>query len=214
MKQYMLVAYTVCSMVALAHGVINNYNDLIGSTLQACSEPDIFLTVDYTNNVVRYRNNCTDKLMRSAANLALAISLMRRMDSDESCVSDNDCYELHQAIVSNIIADTELDPESWVKYAAGVEYVHGLNHGNRSFEGFVVSTNMLMQMESNPVYMGGTNFWNGMMLLQGCNGITPKMAFQLNAALDLAGRNRWTEVVAYTNALPQLLIEKFIDGLE
>lgn len=204
----------LCCIVILSPGAINDYEELINTTLQACNAPVVLLNASYTNDVIGFRNGCMDAQGRCAADLSLAISLMRRMEWDEGCVGNDPCYQWHQSLVSNIIANVELPRGSWIMYAAGVEYVHGMNFGNHCSDGFTISTNMLMRLLVEPVDMGTTNFWNGMMLLQGCHGITIKEAFQLNAALEMAGQNRWTEVAVYTNSLPPLAIEKFLQGLE
>ena len=95
----------------------------------------------------------------------------------------------------------------------GAEYVMGLNYDNHPLEGFVVSTNMLAQLAVNPVDMGSTNFWDGMMSLYESQGCSPQTGFLLNAALVLADQKRWEEVIPYTNSLPSFAIEIFLENI-
>lgn len=212
MKRVFLLVFF--SGILCAHGTIISHNDLIDLTLQACVSPNIFLDHAYTNEVIGYRSTCTNAEMRCAADLSLAICLMYRMDNDGDCIGSDYCHEWHQSLVSNILATSELDSRSWIRYGAGVEYMCGLNYDSRFSEGYVVATNMLAQLATDPVNMEATNFWNGMMLLRGNEGLTPQMAFQLNAAMELAEQKRWSEVADYTNSLPVSAIETFLDYLE
>ncbi len=212
MKKCFLLS--MCCSVILLYGSINNYEDLIHTTIQACNEPSEFLSSAYTNDVITYRNGCTGTYARCAADLSLAICLMYRMDNDEDCVGNNACYEWHQLLVTNILASADISAGCWIRYAAGVEFMHGLNHGGQFLEGFIHSTNMLAQIVANPPDMGNTNFWNGMVRLQGCQGITLPMAFKINAAIQLAEQNQFSEILHYTNSLPAVVIEKLSDFLK
>ena len=211
MKWIFLLAVGGYALSAL--GTITDYNDLIHMTIEACKQPNQFLHANYTNDVMNYRCGCTNAQSRSAADLSLALCLMYRMDHDSKCVGNATCYEWHQSLVSNVLFSAELDQRSWVRYAAGAEYVMGLNYGNHPLEGFVVSTNMLAQLAVNPVDMGSTNFWDGMMCLYESQGCSPQTGFLLNAALVLAEQKRWEEVIPYTNSLPSFAIEIFLENI-
>jgi hypothetical protein len=204
----------ICLGVHWAQGTINNYEELIHATIQACNEPNRFLSSAYTNDVIAYRSCCTNAFTRCAADLSLAVCLMYRMDNDEDCVGDNACYDRHQALVTNILASADIGAASWLRYAAAVEFVHGLNFNRRFSEGFVHSTNMLAQIAVNSPEMGITNFWNGMARLQQCEGITLQMAFQINAAIQLAEQKRYSEMFCYTNELPAKVSKKLVEVLQ
>ena len=211
MKRMVLLVIAVVTF--FVQGAITDYNDLIHMTIETCKHPSRFLLANYTNDVMNYRCGCTNAQSRYAADLSLAICLMYRMENDESYIGNDTCQEWHQSLVSNILFSTELDRRSWIRYAAGTEYVIGLNHENHSLDGFVVSTNMLEQLLTEPADMGSTNFWDGMMCLYKSQGCAPQTGFQLNAALVLASQNRWSEVVAYTNSLPSFAIEIFLENI-
>ena len=211
MKMIWLSVITGFTLSSL--GVIADYNDLIHMTIEACKQPNQFLQANYTNDVMNYRCGCTNAQSQCAADLSLALCLMYRMDHDSKCVGNDACYEWHQSLVSNVLFSAELDRRSWVRYAAGTEYVIGLNYNNHPLDGFVVSTNMLAQLAANPAEMGSTNFWDGMMCLYQSQGCSPQIGFQLNAALVLADQKRWTEVVSYTNSLPSFAIEIFLANI-
>ncbi len=212
MKRSILLA--VFGSILLSYGTISTYDELICKTIQACDEPSRFLIPAYTNNIITYRDSCTNLSARCAADLSLAICLMYRMDNDEDCIGNNAIYEWHQSLVTNILASTNIGVGCWIRYAAGVEFMHGLNHGRHFLEGFIHSTNMLAQIMANPPNMGSTNFWDGMTRLQDCQGITQQMAFQINAAIQLAEQNQHSEMVCYTNTLPTTVIEKLLDFLK
>ena len=211
MKRMVLLVIAVVTF--FVQGAITDYNDLIHMTIETCKHPSRFLLANYTNDVMSYRGGCTNAQSRGAADLSLALCLMYRMDHDSKCIGNDACYEWHQSLVSNVLFSAELDRRSWVRYAAGTEYVIGLNYNNHPLDGFVVSTNMLAQLAANPAEMGSTNFWDGMMCLYQSQGCSPQTGFQLNAALVLADQKRWTEVVSYTNSLPSFAIEIFLANI-
>ena len=209
-----IVAVFMAFLSLLSFGEIGSYEELIRYTALACAEPRLLLSSAYTNDLENYRNACTNACERSAADLSLSISLMFRMDNDELSMASDECFALHQSLVSNVVYSTELDQGSWIRYAAAMEYVCGLNYGNHSQDGFAVSTNMLSMMLTYPVDMGHTNFWNEMSRLLKCPDMTLGTAFRLNAALALAEEERWSEVGQYTNSLPISAIVIFQDDLQ
>ena len=196
-----------------ALGEIAFYNELIQATIQACDNSDMLLTPSYTNDLSVFRNLCTNAEEWCATDLALAISLMHRMEHDEDSVGDATCFERHQCLVSNILASAELAQGSWIRYAAALEYVCGFNYDNRSDKGFSLSTNMLASLAATPIDMGLTNYWDAMSRLMKCSSLTLPMALKLNAAITLAEQNRWSEVGIYTNGMPHSAIEVFMDEL-
>lgn len=199
--------------ISLAFADIGHYDELISATIKACDNPDILQSVAYTNDIANFRNACTNAEERCATDLALAISLMHRMDHDEDSVGAATCFERHQYLVSNILASAELAQGSWIRYAAALEYVCGFNYDNRSDKGFSLSTNMLANLAATPIDMGHTNYWDAMARLMKCSSLTLPMALKLNVAITLAEQNRWSEVGVYTNGMPHSAIEVFMDEL-
>ena len=203
---FMLISFS-------AFGEITCYNELIQAAIQACDNSEMLLTPSYTNDLSIFRNLCTNAEERCATDLALAISLMHRMDHDEDSVGDATCFERHQSLVSNILASAELAQRSWIRYEAALEYVCGFNYDNRSDKGFSLTTNMLANLTATPIDMGHTNYWDAMARLMKCSSLTLPMVLKLNAAITLAEQNRWSEVGFYTNGISHSAIEVFIDEL-
>lgn len=180
----------------------DDYNELIAKVSRSCENPRLLLTAAFTNEVMAYRAICTDVQGRCAADLALAVSLMQRMDSDEAAVASDACFSLHQSLVSNIVHSSGLDAGSWIRYAAAAEYMTGLNYGNRQDAAFILSTNMVSEIAQHPPNMGETNYWNAMSAWMRSPNETLETVFRLNAAVWLAERNRIDEMVPLTNSLP------------
>lgn len=212
--QKIIFICALCGFVASSYCAIGSYDELVSATIQACNDPSRFLSPTYTNDLIAYRNGCTGACARCTADLSLAICLMYRMDNDENCVGSNSCYEWHQSLVTNILEATDIDTDSWIKHAAAVEFMYGLNYDSRFAESFVFSTNMLAQIDKHPSNMGKSNFWDGIVRMQNCRGMTPKMAFQVNAAIHLAEQKRHSEMGVYTNSLPAALCEQILDFLK
>ena len=205
--------WALVSMLASssAFGEISSYDELIRVTIQACDDKDMLLASSYTNDLSVFRNLCTNAEGRCATDLALALSLMHRMDHDEDCVGNASCFDWHQCLVSNILTSAELASDSWIRYAAALEYVCGFNYDNRSDKGFSLSTNMIAKLAATQIDMGHTNYWGAMARLMECPTLTLPAAFKLNAAAALAEQGRWSEVDFYTNGLPHSAIEIFMD---
>ena len=194
-------------------GEITSYNELIAATIDACNEPDILLAEAFTNDMVNYRNACTNVQGRCAVDLSLAISLMHRLDHDEECVGSQSQFARHQMLVSNVVHCTELEECSWIRYAAAVEYVQGLNLDNQQSAGFIFSTNMLAKIMISPPDMGQTNYWNSMSQWMKCPNEALATVFRMNAAIWLAEQNRMAEFETFTNSLPSSAIRKVFDDI-
>ncbi len=149
-----------------------------------------------------------------AADLALAISLMHRMDEDEESCANDECSGRHQSLVSNVVYCTGLDDGSWIRYAAAVEYMAGLNYGNQQDAAFVLSTNMITRIGTYPPNMGSTNYWSSMSRWMRSPNETILTVFRVNAAIWLAEHNRIGEIVSLTNSLPASAINIFLEELE
>ncbi len=192
---------------------LDNYNELISKVIRACENPRLLLTTAFTNEVMTYRAMCTDEQSQCAADLALAVSLMHRMEHDEACVARDECFRLHQVLVSNIVHSASLDVGSWLRYAAAVEYLTGLNYGNQRDAVFHLSTNMVARMARHPPNMGVTNYWNAMSIWMECPNETLSTVFCLNAAIWLSEHNRVEEIMPLTNSLPDRAIRLLQDEL-
>lgn len=201
------------AMVGSLPGEEPSYETLINATIQACDEPAILLSDSFTNRIAVYKAACTNVQGRCAADLSLAISLMHRMDCDEKCVGNDDCYNLHQALVSNIFYSADLDYASWIRYAAAAEYMGGLNFDSCDDAAFSLSTNMIARTAVCPPEMGQTNFWNAMSRWMGCSNETFSTAYRLNAAIWLAEHGRQAEMGSYTNAMPTSAIKLLLDEI-
>lgn len=192
----------------------DNYNDMIARASRSFENPRLLLTAAFTNEVMAYRAICTDVQGRCAADLALAVSLMQRMDSDEAAVASDACFSLHQSLVSNIVHSSGLDAGSWIRYAAAAEYMTGLNYGNRQDAAFILSTNMVSEIAQHPPNMGETNYWHAMSIWMRSPDETLETVFRLNAAVWLAERNRLDEMVPLTNSLPVRAIRLLREELD
>lgn len=79
-----LLLIVMFGFAAMSSSGIGTYDELVSATIQACNAPQILLTTSFTNEVKGYRASCADAQGQCAADLALAISLMHRMDHDET----------------------------------------------------------------------------------------------------------------------------------
>lgn len=208
-----IVLIVVLMWGGVVPGVEDNYNELITKVIRACENPRILLTTAFTNEVMTYRAMCADEQGRCAADLALAISLMHRMEHEEACVASDSCFRSHQILVSNIVCCSSLDVGSWLRYAAAVEYLMGLNYGNQRDAVFQLSTNMVAKIARHPPDMGVTNYWNAMSIWMESPNETLSTVFRLNAAIWLSEHNREAEIVSLTNSLPARAILLLQDEL-
>lgn len=212
MKALLLIV--MFGFAALTSSGIGTYDELISATIQACNAPQTLLTTSFTNEVMGYRASCADAQGQCAADLALAISLMHRMDHDEACASDDAIFQEHQRLVSGVTQCVGLPAGSWIRYAAAAEYMTGLNDGNRQEDSFALSTNMVARIAVNPPDMGVTNFWAAMSNWMKSPNETMETVFRLNAAIWLAEHNRMAEIVSLTNSLPSSAIGIFLDEIK
>lgn len=203
-----MAIFMICSSSGL-----DNYDEFISGICQSCENPSHLLTVAFTNNVITYRASNTNLHVQCAADLALAISLMHRMDRDEACCANDECFAHHQSLVSNIVYCVGLEEGAWVRYAAAAEYMAGLNYGNQEDAAFVLSTNMIERIMACPPNMGQTNYWNSMSVLMKNPQESLLSVFRLNAAVWLAEHNRLEEIVPLTNSLPESAMAIFHDEL-
>lgn len=192
----------------------DNYNELISRVIRACENPRLLLTAAFTNDVTTYRATCVDEQGRCAADLALAISLMQRMDHDRAYVAGDVYFRQHQALVSNIVYCSGLEVGSWIRCAAAVEYLIGLNYGNQRDAVFILSTNMVAKMARHPPNMAVTNYWGAMSSWMRSPNETLLTVFRLNAAIWLAERNRLAEIAPLTNSLPVRAIHLLQEELD
>lgn len=192
----------------------DEYNEFISRVSMSCANPGLLLTAAFTNDVITYRATCTNSPGQYAADLALAISLMHRMDCDEACVANDEHFRRHQNLVSNIVYCSDLGVASWIRYAAAVEYMTGLNYGNQQDMAFSLSTNMVAKIVLYPPDMAVTNFWNSMTIWMKSPNETLATVFRSNAAIWLAEHNRTEEMVSFTNSLPASAINILQDELE
>jgi len=216
MSVKLLLAVTCLIVSFVGSGVICDHDQLVEKTNQACRRPEILATSTFTNEVALYRSTCTGTLERCAADLSTAISLIYRLENDQDMIGSREGYSLCETLLSNIIqqATTTLAENSWVRYGAAFERMMLLNNSDRTEDGFCLTTNMLAKINVSLPDVSVTNYWSGIMILEGCPGMSVKSAFNLNAALLLADQKRWTEVVAYTNQLSTLEIERFKDDVK
>ena len=191
----------------------NEYDNFISKVSQSCENPCLLLTASFTNDVAIFRTTCTNIQGRCAADLALAIALMQRMDCDGSCVANEECFKCHQNLVSNIVYCSGLEDDSWIRYAAAVEYITGFNYGNQPNAAFVLCTNMIANIAIHPPNMGLTNYWNSMSNWMKSSHETIPTVFRLNAAIWLAEHDRQAEVVSLTNSLPASAVGIFLEEL-
>lgn len=191
----------------------DDYNEFISKVGWACRNPRLLLTTSFTNDVMAYRASCSNAQRQCAADLAFAISLMRRMDGDEACVANAECFRRHQSLVSNIVYRSDIDASSWIRYAAAIEYMTGLNYGNQHDVAFCLSTNMAAKIALRPPDMSVTNFWDSMSNLLESPNETLSTVFRLNAAVWLAEHNRIGEIASFTNSLPTSAINIFLDEM-
>lgn len=212
MKAFVLTMVFGCA--AISSSAIGTYDELISATIQACNAPQILLTTSFTNEVMGYRASCADAQGQCAADLAMAISLMHRMDHDETCASDDAIFREHQRIVSGVTQCDGIPAGSWIRYAAAAEYITGLNEGNRQEDSYALSTNMVARIAANPPDMGVTNFWAAMSNWMKSPNETMETVFRLNAAIWLAEHNRTAEIVGLTNSLPSSAIGIFLDEMK
>lgn len=209
-----LFFFVAATWVFALPGEIATYNDLITATISACDDPEVLLVDAFTNEVARYGISCSNMQGKCAADLALAIALMHRMENDERSAGNRFAFEQHQNLVSNIVACAALGEGSWIRYAAAVEYIAGLNEDNHQDAGFALSTNMLTQIDSFPPDMGQTNYWGAMSRWMRCTNETLAVVFRMNAAIWLGDQNRMQEFGALTNSLPASAIGLIIDDMK
>ena len=203
-------ACILLSVAIVAHmAIAGDYCDLVSLTLSACKNKDMLMMPSFTNQVTQFRNASSNQTECCAADLALAIADMQRFDTS----SDAFAFERHQQLVSNIVFSATLPSNSWVKYAAAFEYSCGFNADNKNDVGFSILTNQLAAMAAFPPDMAQTNFWEGIMLLEGCGNMDIESAFNVSAALEMSRQGRISEIDIYTNSLSEAALSIFREEL-
>lgn len=211
MKRAVLI--TLAILMWESSSGIGSYGELIFRVSQSCENSSLLLTVAFTNDVMTYKASSTNIQARCAADLALAISLMHRMDYCEECVASDECLCLHQSLVSNIVYCSDLEDGSWIRYAAAAEYALGLNYGNQQIAAFNLSTNMIERIKVCPPNMGMTNYWDSMTCWMKSPHESLLTVFSMNAAIWLAGQNRNVEIEPLTNSMPDSAINIVFEEL-
>lgn len=207
-----VITIALMSVVLMSRGM--DYDQLISATICACDSPDLLLLPAFTNDVQVYRIGCSNSVGRCAADLSTSISLMHRLDHDEECVGNDACFRRHQELVSNIVDCAGLEEGSWIRYAAAVEYMTGLNYNNQKERAYALSTNMIERIIVRPPEMESTNYWKSMSRWMGCSNETFLTVFRLNAAIWCAENGRNEEATELTNSLPVSAVEIFRDELK
>ena len=208
-----LIAMLVLMLAGVLSKGQDKYDEFISMVSRSCGDPSCLLTTTFTNDVITYRMACSNTQGQCAADLALAISLMHRMDHDDACVASDECFMYHQRLVSNIVYCSGLEADSWIRYASAVEYMSGLNYGNQQDAAFRLSTNMVAKITSCPPNIGVTNYWDAMSSWMKSPHETLLTVFRLNAAIWLVEHNCKEEIVPLTNSLPASAINILQDEL-
>ena len=97
-----LIAMLVLMLAGVLSKGQDKYDEFISMVSRSCGDPSCLLTTTFTNDVITYRMACSNTQGQCAADLALAISLMHRMDHDDACVASDECFMYHQRLVSNM----------------------------------------------------------------------------------------------------------------
>lgn len=187
---------------------IDSYSELITRTSAACRNRALFNTA-FTNDVVRYKSVISEDDKRNAADLAIALFLINKYDKD----FDSTALTQHNQIVSNIVYDASINNSSWIRYAAGFEYINGLNMDNDS-RGLILTTNLIAQAQANPPTMEVPNYWDALMDMSDCSGASILDALRLNAAIELYERGVYSELSCYTNSLPIRIYQYYLEEIE
>ena len=198
---------------ARAFCAIDSYDELVGITMAACNRSEVFLLDSFTNDVACYRRVCTGAVERCTADLSMVVALAYRLDNDEGLVGSGVSRLLCVNTLTNVLSVADLPVDSWVWYASAFELASILNGDEKGAESFCVTTNALARLSQFPPNMMVTNFWNGLMALENCRGLSIQTALQLNAAVILADEGKWEDVVVYTNHLPAVAIKMFEDDM-
>lgn len=206
MKIMMVIALMFVAAQGLAS--IDCYDELISRTAAACNDQTLFSS-SFTNDLVRYRNATTNMHERCVADLAISLFCMHRYDK---CL-DTDALMMHNTLVSNVFYNASISSDSWIRYAAGFEYVNGLNIDGNS-EGLVITTNLVASATSSSPNMATPNFWDAMMNMADCPGATVLDVFRLNAAIELYEKGEYYELGTYTNALPSRIYQYYLEEIE
>lgn len=206
MKFFIFLTLVAANASAFAASGILSYDDLVGRTMAACENPTSLMNESFTNDIASFKAQCTNEQERTAADVALALFLMDRFDRNY----DEKAFDLHLTVASNILYSTLISDTSWVRYAGGFEYICGLNARDEHERSFTVTTNLLQKLSVSPPDMTASNLWPAVMLMEGCRGATPSSALKLNAAFEMARKERIGEIASYTNSLPPAMIEFFL----
>lgn len=214
MNKGLIFAMGSLLVIMSSSGAIDNYNELVERSILSCQMPSRFLSDEFTNSVVQFRIGHTGAIERSTADLSIALSLSYRRDNVDGLSGDAVCHSTCVDLLTNIVYNSNLSSNSWIRYAAAFEYAGLLNEDGKKDASLCLSTNALSSLAINPPDMSVTNFWNALIAFKRCPNTSIADAFRMNAALILADENKWLEVQSYTNQLPASLIMLFAKDVE
>lgn len=207
MRIVVLVLFQIASISVYA--TIDTYEDLVSRTAAACRNRSLFSST-FTNDVVRYKNRTVDTAHRCAADLALSFYLMNRYDKE----CDTSALTIHNVLVSNVLFNASIPADSWIRYAAGFEYISGLNIDGRYEDGFIVTTNLISLATTASPRMSEPNFWDAMMDREACSEATVLDALRLIAAIELYEKREFSRLGTYTNAMPSRIYRYYREEVE
>lgn len=207
MRNAMFILFLLVSICSYA--AIDTYAELVSRTAAACHDRSLFSST-FTNDVIRYKSRTTETSYMCAADVALSLYFMNQYDKR----FDTSALTVHNALVSNVLFNVSIPADSWIRYAAGFEYINGLNIDGRSKDGLVVTTNLIASATMASPWMGVTNFWNAMMDMENCRDATVLDALRLNAAVELYENGELSQLRTYTNALPSRIYQYYLEEVE
>lgn len=188
---------------------INTYHELISRTSSACNNRALFNEA-FTNDVARYKALTSDEERGGVADLAVSLFLMNKYDRE----LDIAALVYHNTLTSNILYNASIANDSWIKYAAGVEFINGLNVDGDRITSFALTTNLIARAASQAPQMESPNFWEGLMVFHNCSGATVLDVLRLNAAIELPEEGNYSQLSTYTNALPRPIYQYYMEEVE
>lgn len=188
---------------------INTYHELISRTSSACNNRALFNEA-FTNDVTRYKLQTSDEDKRGAADLAISLFLMNEYDKELNTMA----LATHNSLVSNILNNASIANDSWIKYAAGIELINGLNIDGNKTRSYDLTTNLIGRAISQIPRMESPNFWEGLMVFHNCSGATVLDVLRLNAAIELHEEGNYSQLSTYTNALPRPIYQYYMEEVE
>lgn len=199
-----IAMFFACSTI---QAEIASYPELVESISNALQNKEILRSSSFTNEVVTFAESTTNELHLVTAKFGVALAFLEMAESSMEDV----LYTIGLDVVTNTLQSQSCPMTAWQRYAGMSILCDYLNYDSKYAESLAISTNAIALIDSYNPTLENPNFWLSLTLYDGIQGASLKQAFQVNAAGACIMSGDFEGVGAFTNGLPQDIMESLLE---